>query len=162
MVRSLQSTFVQRRRVLVLPSFSDTLTRPRAGRVPGFVAASRVQYVRQEARGDERTAVEYVLDAAARADALESGAASDGGGAVIEDGRVLATREIRRKTVRKLLRGFGLTKRELAQPTSELSGGFLMRVALAAALTVQPEVRPRLVETRVVEKQRSLLTLTCT
>eukprot|EP00929_Paragymnodinium_shiwhaense_P120359 TRINITY_DN9228_c0_g3_i1.p1 TRINITY_DN9228_c0_g3~~TRINITY_DN9228_c0_g3_i1.p1 ORF type:complete len:749 (-),score=199.30 TRINITY_DN9228_c0_g3_i1:269-2515(-) len=117
--------------------------------IPGVPACS-IFYVRQEVTGDERTALQWVLEAdsermklakeiedleksndkeagtklARLYERLEDKNAADGGNA--------------EKRARDILRGLGLEEDMAGRPTNRLSGGWRMRVALACALFVSP------------------------
>eukprot|EP00928_Gymnodinium_smaydae_P023369 TRINITY_DN19313_c0_g4_i1.p1 TRINITY_DN19313_c0_g4~~TRINITY_DN19313_c0_g4_i1.p1 ORF type:complete len:750 (-),score=137.99 TRINITY_DN19313_c0_g4_i1:76-2325(-) len=127
-------------------TFLDALARRE---IPGVPPVS-IFYVRQEIAGDERTALEWVLQSDSerqslvdKAKALEAEDTADAGAelALIYE-KLEATGGDSQgsvvKRAREILKGLGLNEEMAERQTKSLSGGWRMRVAIACALFVAP------------------------
>lgn len=96
---------------------------------------------------DERTPVQLVLDAdpvlsklRQREQILLETSGSDAATELANIYDQLASRDNDDDRARSILKELGLTVKQIDQPTSELSGGWRVRVAMAAAIFVQPKL----------------------
>jgi ATPase subunit of ABC transporter with duplicated ATPase domains len=127
-----------------------------AGKIAGFPLSLRTVLVEQEARGDERTAVDIVLAGDRRAVelraqilALESSQV-DGKFTALQGERyaqlvdelalVVDEKQEQRARAEQVLRAVGFTDKLLKQKSEELSGGWKMRTSLAVALFERPDL----------------------
>mmetsp|Transcript_2245 Transcript_2245/g.9725 ORF Transcript_2245/g.9725 Transcript_2245/m.9725 type:complete len:781 (-) Transcript_2245:119-2461(-) len=127
----------------------------------GFPTHLRVLHVRQEVAPSEKSVVEVVMEADVERLALmekeaeilerqERGySAEDGEGKAEKDDKELQEVYARLEAIgasnaearaRMILAGLQFTEEQANGPTSALSGGWRMRVSLAAALLIQPDV----------------------
>jgi len=122
------------------------------GEIDGFPKSVKTVLVEQEAVGDNKTALETVLNAdgerkRVRAailalDAQPSMSSDDAQryAALLDEFATLEADTSNVVEAEKILRSIGFKKRDLEKPTKELSGGWKMRVALACALFCKPDV----------------------
>jgi len=129
-------------------TFLDALARRE---IPGIPQVS-IFYVRQEVAGDERTSLQWVIEAdSERQDLLAQAKALEEGGSQDKESGARLTRIYERleekrakdgtdeeKRARDILKGLGLDEELVLRQTCRLSGGWRMRVALACALFVSP------------------------
>eukprot|EP00053_Salpingoeca_punica_P015484 m.142854 g.142854 ORF g.142854 m.142854 type:complete len:778 (+) comp16723_c0_seq1:702-3035(+) len=126
--------------------------------IEGFPSYLRVLHVEQEARGSDMTAVEYVLQSDVEHEMLKAeekrlrAIVEAGGGdpAVVEEAQKKLSAVYTRLTERDswsaegrattILNGLQVSKEMQQAPTKALSGGWRMRVALACALFVEPDI----------------------
>eukprot|EP00939_MAST-03C_sp_MAST-3C-sp1_P002357 g2357.t1 len=119
--------------------------------IPGLSANVRICHVAQEAVADERTCVQAVLDAdleravlLERAKELEAAEEDDEDAsselALVYQALAEMGSSDAESRAAKILSGLQFTKEMQSSPTNSLSGGWRMRVSLAAALFVEPEL----------------------
>ena len=123
------------------------------GKIAGWPTCLTTQMVNQDLRGDDRTAIDILLASDVRASELRARVAElekkpdltasvgDEFAAVVDeltDVESNAKEQLAR--AEQLLRSVGFTKKLLQQPSSQLSGGWLMRVAIAVALFSNPDL----------------------
>lgn len=117
--------------------------------IPGVPACS-IFYVRQEVEGDERTCMEWVMQAdsermslLAEKEELEKADSETTGARLVEvyqrlDELNAEEAHESEQRAQQILRGLGFDAALRSKKTCELSGGWRMRVAIACALFVSP------------------------
>lgn len=122
--------------------------------IPGFPQDLRVLHVAQEVDGDERSVLNTVLESDFEVSRLRAEEArlrrliddgNDGEDLAKQLSDVYATLEALEASTAKaqasdILRGLQFSAEMLGQSTNKLSGGWRMRVALAVALFLQPDL----------------------
>mmetsp|Transcript_41353 Transcript_41353/g.93545 ORF Transcript_41353/g.93545 Transcript_41353/m.93545 type:complete len:734 (+) Transcript_41353:55-2256(+) len=126
-----------------------TLLREMAGyRLAGFPETLRLLHVEQEVVGDERSALQCVLHADLERTWLleemkelsESESADVGRLSKVQERLQEITAEDAEARAATILSGLQFSAAMQQQPTKSLSGGWRMRVAIAAALFLQPDL----------------------
>lgn len=114
-----------------------------------FTKGFQILLVEQEVEGEQKSALETVLECDRRRSELlveekklNTEGGEVGGTRLIEIYKELEEIDAYGAEARActILNGLGFTNEMLAQPTNMLSGGWRMRVAIARALFVQPEI----------------------
>jgi len=119
--------------------------------VPDFPKYIRVMHIEQEITGDDKTVLETVLEMDTVYDALkkkeERLMKSDDPNSQVQLAKVIVQRgelglddETAQENAKEILSGLLFTEKMMHWPTKQLSGGWRMRVSLAGALFVNPDV----------------------